>query len=218
MPSSNAFFSGTPWWQAIAISVEVVQALARTLVAEVVPQDQQPDANNYFTVNGGIGTILGFGIGSLNLVALHPMLYFDSNYQVVFLCGAVFLIITSITTLALTDEPPAAPDEEDNRGGGAWAWVGVGVRDIRQSFETVPQPVSRAVVAQFLHMCGWVPYIYFISDWFGVYLYGGSSDEDSSAYAVYQLGRSGRLGRLARYTSLTLLGGGVCRCPEGQPW
>jgi Na+/melibiose symporter-like transporter len=183
--------SGFSSWQVCSTAVEVVQALARCLVAEVVAQENQPDANNYFTVNGGVGTILGFGLGSVNLVAASP--FFNSNYQALYLSGAVFLIITTTTTLVLTEEPSPAPAGAEEDGGGNAGkeeepWSVGRLREIWKSFVTIPRPVARAIVAQFLHVCGWVWYTYFASDWFGVHIYGGSSDEFSPGYAEYQSG------------------------------
>jgi MFS family permease len=101
--------------QALALATDATQSFGRTLLAEVLPADLMGPANGYFTVSIGVGTVLGFGLGSLSLVSWGALAFFGTNARALYTIAAILLTITTITTLALTHEPQFRPKNNNNK-------------------------------------------------------------------------------------------------------
>ncbi|EAY04160.1 Major Facilitator Superfamily protein [Trichomonas vaginalis G3] len=126
------------------VSVNLLQAPARTIIADIIPKSQQVLGNSIAAVLLGLAQVFSNFIGGFN-VAKHTSL----NYQqLVIICGIVFIIV-SVTITVLTAHEEQFTDKIDRPN----PFIAI----FRQ-FKSMPKPVWRIAI---VYLFSWMGYTEF---------------------------------------------------------
>lgn len=144
-----------------------VQGPCRALLVDVAPQEQQGTGSAYFSLMLGTGNLLGYFVGSLNLIKIVP--FMATQIQALFTTSMIVLAVCITITLVSTKEQ-TNPEY---------------VRRIENPFKTVfhgirnmPVAVSRVCAVQFFSWIAWFTFIMFITTWVGEEVFGGDPSYD----------------------------------------
>ncbi|KAF5093719.1 hypothetical protein D0Z00_003900 [Geotrichum galactomycetum] len=75
-------------------SISVIQAATRAFIVDNVPTIQQQEANAWAARLIGIGNIVGFILGAINLPKLFPSIFGRTQFQVLAFCASMGLVFT----------------------------------------------------------------------------------------------------------------------------
>ena len=162
MASPATLKLGTLVWACIMIyvldfSINVIQAGTRAFIVDNAPTHQQDSANAWATRLAGVGNIIGFLFGFMDLPKRFGF-FGDTQLKVLCMLGSLILVLTVTISCISIDEPPgqlAAP--QDGQQQGLFAFV----KELRTSIRHLP-PQSRAVCwVQFFAWIGWFPLLFY---------------------------------------------------------
>eukprot|EP00727_Mastigamoeba_balamuthi_P010388 m51a1_g5972 putative major facilitator subfamily protein (515) ;mRNA; f:231413-233558 len=156
--------------------VNTIQGPARAIVADIVPADKQQDGNAMVSGVMGIAAIVANVMGAQLFLTAAP-------YRNLFAIGVVCVLLSAIPTLVVAKEglPPMGSDDDTQRAGACGVFG-----KIFMAFATIPRKMVIVVVVFFLSWCAYSPYMIYITDYFGVEIYKGSTSHDLKER--YQLG------------------------------
>ncbi|EGF78171.1 hypothetical protein BATDEDRAFT_1918, partial [Batrachochytrium dendrobatidis JAM81] len=136
-------------------SINAVQASCRALIVDVSPLHQQDLANAWGGRMIGLGNVLGYFVGYLDLPKLFPML---GPTQLKILCViAITWFVTTIlvTCIAIVERPYKQRQSERHQ---AW-WKPL--MEIFHSLSTLPRSIQSVCNVQFLAWLGWFPFLFY---------------------------------------------------------
>jgi solute carrier family 45, member 1/2/4 len=138
-------------------SINAVQAMCRSLIVDVAPLESQPMANAWAGIMIGIGNVVGYFIGFLDLPRLFPFL---GDTQLKCLCFVTIGVLVSTVAIAcfFAKEEPNDPIDLVTK------WYTPFV-EIRKSFTSLPDPIQLICNTQFLAWMGWFPFLFYSSSW-----------------------------------------------------
>ncbi|GAA5886641.1 hypothetical protein JCM5296_005357 [Sporobolomyces johnsonii] len=148
----------------IDFSVNVVQAMDRSLLVDVVPPAQQPAANAWAARMFGLGAVFGYWIGTIDLVWLTrgwlgseqlKVLTFFTSFL---LCGAHAVTVVCVQERILISRDEEHPGQSGNMALRA-------IEDIWTTFRTLPRPIQQVFNVQFTAWLGWFPVLFFSTTW-----------------------------------------------------
>lgn len=88
-------------------SISVIQAATRAFIVDNVPTVQQQEANAWAARLIGIGNIVGFILGAINLPRLFPSFFGRTQFQVLAFCASMGLIFTVASAcLFISEQDP----------------------------------------------------------------------------------------------------------------
>jgi solute carrier family 45 protein 1/2/4 len=133
-------------------AINVVQACCRALSIDVAPGDQQNDASIWASRMIGIGNIMGYFMGFIDLKSYLPFL---GSTQLKCLCiiANTVLIISVVTTCIKTHEIVLTQSNNDND----IKWY-TPLINIIQSMSHLPEPIQKICNVQFWSWIGWFPF------------------------------------------------------------
>ncbi|KAK5667782.1 hypothetical protein QVD99_005628 [Batrachochytrium dendrobatidis] len=140
-------------------SINAVQASCRALIVDVSPLHQQDLANAWGGRMIGLGNVLGYFVGYLDLPKLFPML---GPTQLKILCViAITWFVTTIlvTCIAIVERPYKQRQSERHQ---AW-WKPL--MEIFHSLSTLPRSIQSVCNVQFLAWLGWFPFLFYSTSW-----------------------------------------------------
>ncbi|KAI8053843.1 major facilitator superfamily domain-containing protein [Syncephalis plumigaleata] len=140
-------------------SINAVQACLRALVVDIASLDSQSRANAWASRMLGIGSVIGYFVGYLDLVLLFPEL---GNTQMEVLCAVgsiVFVICVGWTCLMVWEERyERGIDVEQPH------WYKP-LLDVFHAFWHLPDPVQRVCTTQFFAWMAWFPFLFYSTTW-----------------------------------------------------
>eukprot|EP00026_Physarum_polycephalum_P006135 Phypoly_transcript_06176.p1 GENE.Phypoly_transcript_06176~~Phypoly_transcript_06176.p1 ORF type:complete len:534 (+),score=38.24 Phypoly_transcript_06176:118-1719(+) len=145
------------------LSNNTVQGPCRALLVDVAPQEQQGLGSAWFSFMLGTGNLLGYFIGSLNLLKVVP--FMGTQYQALFTTSMIVLAVCVAVTLISTRErcePPTTKRKIENP-----------FKTIFKGITHMPPAVSRVCAVQFFSWISWFTFILFITTWVGEDVFGG---------------------------------------------
>ncbi|EGU12923.1 hypothetical protein RTG_00964 [Rhodotorula toruloides ATCC 204091] len=147
----------------IDFSVNVVQAMDRSLLVDVVSPAQQPAANAWAGRMFGFGAVFGYWIGGVDLVWFTRGLLGDQQLKVLTIFTSFFLCGTHAITCSCVQERIliSRDDEHEASGGGPMR----ALEDIWQTIKTLPRPIRQVFNVQFTGWIGWFPILFFSTTW-----------------------------------------------------
>lgn len=161
----------------IFIAGNILQAPARTLCSDVVPQCQQVLMSNVCMVYGGIGGILTNLCGALELYKYTPL---DQEQFVLVVCLSISGVALVITIVSTPEEPLKEKPESVN-----------GFKQIWQACKRMPRSVSIALLAYFLGQFASYEYGIQFSHFMGKEIFkGDNASKDPELKNNYQSGLS----------------------------
>jgi solute carrier family 45 protein 1/2/4 len=140
-------------------AINVVQACCRALSIDVAPGDQQNDASIWASRMIGIGNIMGYFMGFIDLKSYLPFL---GSTQLKCLCiiANTVLIISVVTTCIKTHEIVLTQSNNDND----IKWY-TPLINIIQSMSHLPEPIQKICNVQFWSWIGWFPFLFYTTAW-----------------------------------------------------
>ena len=140
-----------------------VQAAVRAFIVDCAPTHQQENANAWASRNSGVGNIIGYLCGYVNLPKAVPFL---GHTQFQALCA-----IASIALLGTLGISCACVKEQDPRVHGDPSVQRAGVigffKDLYISMRRLPPQIVRVCQVQFFAWMGWFPFLFYITTYVG---------------------------------------------------
>ncbi|RKP10038.1 major facilitator superfamily domain-containing protein [Thamnocephalis sphaerospora] len=140
-------------------SINAVQACLRALVVDTAPLDQQSRANAWAGRMIGVGSVLGYFAGFLDLVALFPTLGKSQMEVLCYLGSLAFTFCIGWTCLFVREERHVRSLDEERR---SWHRP---LMDILHAIRHLPGPVQRVCNVQFFAWLAWFPYLFYSTTW-----------------------------------------------------
>eukprot|EP01086_Lenisia_limosa_P008100 TRINITY_DN28806_c0_g1_i1.p1 TRINITY_DN28806_c0_g1~~TRINITY_DN28806_c0_g1_i1.p1 ORF type:complete len:328 (+),score=35.25 TRINITY_DN28806_c0_g1_i1:58-1041(+) len=148
-----------------------VQGPCRALLVDCAHAEQQKTGNSLFSIMLGVGNLLGFLIGGLDIV--HTFGFFGTNLRAVFCIAAVFLVLcVSNTVLRVKEKQHILPIGHVTTNP---------FKEIISNFHGLPKEMWRICCMQLLAWVAWFVFFIYATDWVGVNIFKGDPDaEDDS--------------------------------------
>ncbi|GAA5866002.1 hypothetical protein JCM3774_005554 [Rhodotorula dairenensis] len=147
----------------IDFSVNVIQAMDRSLLVDVVSPSQQPAANAWAGRMFGFGAVFGYWIGGIDLVWWTRGMLGDEQLKVLTFFTSFFLCASHAITCSCVEERVLISREDDQgkEVGGPMRAVG----EIWTTIKTLPRPIRQVFNVQFTGWIGWFPILFFSTTW-----------------------------------------------------
>jgi len=162
------------------LSNNTVQGPCRALLVDVAPADQQGLGGAVFSFMLGLGNLLGYLTGYVNLTKYLP--FMKTEVRALFTISMCILVTCIGITVSTTKERAfVAKGPIEN----PFKLILTGVKNM-------PPVVSRVCAVQFFVWVGWFTYLVYITDWVGEQIYGGDphADEGTEARKLFDHGVS----------------------------
>ncbi|EGG23382.1 sucrose proton symporter [Cavenderia fasciculata] len=171
------------------LSNNVVQAPCRALLVDVAPTSQQGLGSSLFSIMLGIGNLLGYFMGSLNLVKALP--FMKTDIRALFTISIITLLLCiSMTLISVKEKRYSKPINDLTPKVNPFQAILNGIRDM-------PMFLKRVCIVQFFSWIGWFCFVLYVTTWVGVNVYQGdpNAPEGSPGRDLFQQGvRRGSLG------------------------
>ncbi|OMP89210.1 General alpha-glucoside permease [Diplodia seriata] len=143
-------------------AINVLQAALRAFAVDCAPTHQQESANAWFIRCSGIGNILGYLSGYVDLPTLFP---FFGNTQMKVLCAiaCIALAATVTTTCATISERDPRSEGPPAASGGLVGFF----KNLFWSVRRLPPQVSRVCQVQLAAWIGWFPFLFYTTTYVG---------------------------------------------------
>ncbi|KAI9844341.1 MAG: hypothetical protein M1837_005645 [Sclerophora amabilis] len=144
-------------------AINTVQAGIRAFIVDCAPTHQQEDANAWAGRITGIGSILGYLSGYVDLPKVMPF-FGDTQFKI--LCVIACLALGStvcIASLYIKERDPRLEGPPDKRGGGVVAFF----RQVFLSIKRLPPQIRRVCEVQFFAWMAWFPFLFYITTYIG---------------------------------------------------
>lgn len=168
------------WWQGITLAfatfmmwvldfaINTVQAAIRAFIVDGAPAHQQEPANAWASRITGVGSILGYMFGYLDLPKRFTFLGRE-QFQVLCAIASIALsttVLISVLTIKERNPQDEPPPKEDSQSG-----VTSFFRRVWKSILRLPPPIRRVCEIQFFNWMGFFPFLYYITTYIGqIYL------------------------------------------------
>ena len=144
---------------ALNVAIQPVQMGIRALIIDTCPPHQQVEAMAYSSCITGVGSVLGYASGFMNLSSWLPWLG-DTQFKCLSVAASLALGSTVAVTLFVIKEKEVIFDiEGDNRGTRVFEVV----RQVLHSVRLMPTGMKRVCKAQFFAWMGWFPFLFYIT-------------------------------------------------------
>ncbi|KAF2238556.1 hypothetical protein EV356DRAFT_440121 [Viridothelium virens] len=144
-------------------SINVIQAAIRAFIVDCAPTHQQDDANAWAVKTSGVGNILGYLFGYVNLPNYVPFL---GNTQFKCLCAisiTVMLGTLAVSCTAIKERDPRLDGDLPPYQNGVIAFF----KSMSRSVARLPTQISRVCQVQFAAWIGWFPFLFYITTYIG---------------------------------------------------
>ncbi|GAA6058853.1 hypothetical protein JCM10212_002797 [Sporobolomyces blumeae] len=166
----------------VDFSVNVVQAMDRALLVDVVPPADQAAANAWAGRMFGFGAVCGYGLATFDLVKLTGGAFGDEQLKVIACFTIFFVCLTHLVTVTCVEERILISREVlgvNEQGHPALQ----AFKDIWRTIRTIPRPIQQVFDVQFTSWIGWFPILFFSTTWIAeIYVRSLSSSTSSSVY------------------------------------
>lgn len=179
----------------VEANIPTVQASIRAFIVDGAPSHQQESANAWASRITGVGNVLGYIFGYLNLPK-HLKFLGGEQFQV--LCALASIVLSStvlITVLTIKERNPQnePPSKDDNETG-----ILAFFKTVLQSIKRLPTPIRMVCQIQFFHWMGWFPFLFYITTYVGQLYVDPKLKPDMTPGEVDKLwGKATRMGTFA---------------------
>ncbi|KAF4547973.1 General alpha-glucoside permease-like protein 1 [Elsinoe fawcettii] len=138
-------------------AINVIQAAVRAFIVDNAPAHQQNDANAWASRISGVGNILGYMSGYVDLPEILPWLG-NTQFKVLCVIACIALGVTvTISCLSIRERDPRLDGEPSDRKEGILAFF----RDLYFAIRRLPPQIMRVCQTQFLAWIGWFPFLFY---------------------------------------------------------
>lgn len=144
-------------------AINVIQAGVRAFIVDNAPTHQQDEANAWASRVSGVGNILGYLSGYVNLPK-YMWFFGDTQFKVLCVIASLSMIITLGISCSFVHERDARLEGEPPKQiGGVVAFF----RDLYHSIRKLPPQISKVCQVQFFAWIGWFPFLFYITTYIG---------------------------------------------------
>ncbi|KAJ3412140.1 hypothetical protein HDV05_001178 [Chytridiales sp. JEL 0842] len=184
-PQSPTILLAVIGFYMLDFSINAVQASARSLIVDSVPLAQQNEANLWASRMAGLGNVLGYTAGFVDLTRLFGgkeegwwgALWGTQLKMLCFVANVVLFGTLGCACLSVKEKRYVAPDQGEARRGlqgeraGSWmkfveGWMEP-LAGIWRAWRHLPGPVKDVCDVQFWSWLGWFPFLFYASTWVG---------------------------------------------------
>ncbi|GAA5953409.1 hypothetical protein JCM3765_005030 [Sporobolomyces pararoseus] len=149
----------------VDFSVNVVQAMDRALLVDVVPPADQASANAWAARMFGFGAVFGYGLGTLDLVRWSGGFVGDEQIKVIAFFTVVLVCVTHAVTLTCVQERiliSTGDEDEPHKRGNPLTRA---VSEVWHAIRTIPKPIQSVFNVQFFSWISWFPILFYTTTW-----------------------------------------------------
>ncbi|KAL6241443.1 hypothetical protein RBB50_011707 [Rhinocladiella similis] len=162
-------------------AINTVQAAIRAFIVDGAPSHQQESANAWASRMTGVGNVLGYVFGYLDLPKYFHF-FGNTQFKVLVVIASIALGSTVLlSVLAIKERNPRLdpPSKADNESTGFMAFF----KQVFVSIKRLPPQIRKVCEIQFFHWIGWFPFLFYITTYIGQlyvnpYLEPGLSDAE----------------------------------------
>ncbi|KAN0035775.1 hypothetical protein ACTA71_005066 [Dictyostelium dimigraforme] len=191
--SIGSYFGDSEQKKSIAISIAIVgfwildlsnnavQAPCRALLVDIAAPSQQSLGSSLFSLMLGTGNLLGYMMGSIDLVRMVPFMKTDT--RALFTLSIMVLMFCVVMTLGFVTEEQYIRVNDDQP-------IENPLKIMFKGIVKMPTYLQRLCVVQFFSWIGWFSFVLFITTWVGVNVFGGdpNAPEYSDSRVLFQDG------------------------------
>lgn len=172
--------------------INIAQSTCRALVVDTLPIEKQQLGSAWVSRQGGIGHLLVYAIGALDLNAWMGGFLGDTQFKKVCLIAALGMAIPQCISCWAVQERILVRNKGEKGDAGREGILDV-LHHIYHTFRNVPDRIQAICMVQFYSWIGWFPFLFYGSTWVGeIYLrHDAPSTTDSNA--LNDVGRHGSM-------------------------
>ena len=162
-----------------SLIVLIVQAGIRAFIVDNAPAHQQESANAWASRVTGVGNVLGYVFGYIDLPRYFPF-FGDTQFQVLCVIASLSLSSTLVVScLYIKERDPRLDGPPTTSGLGVMAFF----KQVFFSIRRLPPQIRKICEVQLFAWIGWFPFLFYITTYIGQlyvnpYLEPGFSDAD----------------------------------------
>ncbi|KAF2750303.1 hypothetical protein M011DRAFT_492539 [Sporormia fimetaria CBS 119925] len=143
-------------------AINVIQAGIRAFIVDCSPTHQQESANAWMIRMSGIGNILGYLAGNVNLPKYLPWLG-GSQFKVLCAIASFIMALTVAISCSSIQERDPSFDQPSEAKDGVVAFF----KGLYKSVRTLPFQIKKVCEVQFFAWIGWFPFLFYITTYVG---------------------------------------------------
>lgn len=138
-------------------SINVIQAGIRAFIVDNAPTHQQDSANAWASRLTGIGSIIGYTFGYIDLPR-YLWFFGDTQFKVLCVIASVTMAATlAVSCLAIRERDPRLEGDPSKQDGGVFSFFITLYHSIRK----LPPQISKVCQTQFFAWIGWFPFLFY---------------------------------------------------------
>ncbi|KAH7105653.1 MFS general substrate transporter [Auriculariales sp. MPI-PUGE-AT-0066] len=141
-----------------------LQASLRNLLLDVTPAEQLNQANAWHGRMNHAGSIIGNGVGFLNLAAWPILAWLGGDQFRKFSLVVLIVLVSTVWITCFTHQE--APRTDDFRRNSRASFLSI-FSDILKSIKNLPKPIRRVCFVQLFAWMGWFPFLFYATLWVG---------------------------------------------------
>lgn len=154
------------WTYSFDFVINIAQSTCRALVVDALPVSEQKLGAAWVTRMAGVGHIMVFGIGALDLEVYLPGLFGSTQFQKVCSIAALAMVISQLVTCWAVTERVLVADETSTKK----SLFSI-IYQIYERTVNVPARIQAICAVNFFSWIGWFPLLFYGSTWVGeIYL------------------------------------------------
>ncbi|TEB23029.1 MFS general substrate transporter [Coprinellus micaceus] len=154
----------TIWLAILAIylidfSINAVQAVDRALLVDTLPPSDQASGNAWAARMLGIGSVVGFFVGNIDLTRILPFLG-NTQLEVLSVVVSLLLLAGHLIMAIMVKERVLLKTESSGRRSGSNAFIQE-LKDIWSNIRTLPWVIRQICLVQFFAWIAWFPVLFY---------------------------------------------------------
>lgn len=165
-----AIFIGVLSVYLVDFSVNAVSALDRALMVDVAATEDQAEANAWAARLCGVGSVVSFLIGNLDLPSIAPRFLGTTQIQIISVLVCIILVAThALVVLRVEEQVLVAARGASSRASKSAQESGLSAvfKDLSRQARLLPQPIIEIFKIQFFAQIGWFPILFYSTVWVG---------------------------------------------------
>lgn len=168
--SENALFAtqifAVAFVYILDFAINVIQAAIRAFIVDCAPTHQQEDANAWASRLTGVGNIVGYLSGYLNLPSYLPWLG-DTQFKILSEIASIVMASTVvISCLSIKEADPRVLGEPADSPGGVFSFFS----GLYVSITRLPPQIRKVCVVQLFAWVAWFPFLFYTTTYVaGIY-------------------------------------------------
>ncbi|KAF0556687.1 MFS general substrate transporter [Gigaspora margarita] len=143
-------------------AINAVMAGCRALIVDSLPPSQQEEGTAWAGKMVGIGSVIGYFMGYINLVYFFPFL---GGTQLQVLCVLASIILLASDALTCWAIPEKINKSSSSSSISIWATIQEVTYSITKSFNSLPKKIQLLCNVQLFAWMGWFPFLFYTSSW-----------------------------------------------------